>query len=336
MLNDKVVLITGGTGSFGKKFTEIVLSQYRPKKLIIFSRDELKQFEMHQVFHESRYPCIRYFIGDVRDRERLSRALDGVDVVVHAAALKQVPTAEYNPMEAVKTNVLGAANVIEAAIDRDVEKVIALSTDKAANPINLYGATKLCSDKLITAANNYSGHHGTRFSVVRYGNVVGSRGSVIPFFLRMSESGTLPITDPRMTRFWITLDQGVQFVLACLERMLGGEIFVPKIPSMNIMDLAQAVGPDCRTEMVGIRPGEKLHEVMVPEDDARSTIEYDDYYVILPAFHDWGAEAYIRTNGGRPCPDGFRYGSDTNTSWLSVEKLREMIHADDTSVPARS
>src|SRR5438552_1421731 len=246
MLNDKVILVTGGTGSLGKKFTEIVLSRYKPRKLIIFSRDELKQFEMRERFKGERYECTRYFIGDVRDRDRLYRAFDGVDIVVHAAALKQVPAAEYNPIEAVKTNVLGAANVIDAAIDRGVEKVVALSTDKAASPSNLYGATKPCADKLFIAANNYSGHHGTCFSVVRYGNVVGSRGSVVPFFLKMRESGVVPITDPRMTRFWITLEQGVNFVVSCLGRMQGGEVFVPKIPSMNIMDLARAVAPECR------------------------------------------------------------------------------------------
>jgi len=325
MLNDKNVLITGGTGSFGKKCTEIILEKYKPKRLIIFSRDELKQCEMAQEYPDSKYECIRYFIGDVRDRDRLYRAFDGVDVVVHAAALKQVPTAEYNPIEAVKTNVLGAANVIDAAIDRNVRKVIALSTDKAANPINLYGATKLCSDKLFIAGNNYAGQHGTRFSVVRYGNVVGSRGSVVPFFLKMRKTGVLPITDPRMTRFWITLRQGVEFVLACLERMSGGEIFVPKIPSMKVVDLARAIDAGCETVVVGIRPGEKLHEVMVPEDDAHHTLEYDDYFAILPTFHDWDAQEYIQKNGGKPCPDGFRYSSDTNDAWLSVEELREMI-----------
>ena len=264
-LNGKIVLVTGGTGSFGKKFTEIVLRQYQPKKLIIFSRDELKQYEMCQQFPPLEHPNLRFFIGDVRDKDRLSRAFDGVDIVVHAAALKQVPAAEYNPIEPIKTNIFGAANIIDVAIDRNVERVIALSTDKAANPINLYGATKLCSDKLFVAANNYSGYHGTRFSVVRYGNVVGSRGSVIPFFMRKRETGVLPVTDARMTRFWITLDQGVDFVLKCLARMHGGEVFVPKIPSMKIIDLAKAIAPECRIELVGIRPGEKLHEVMVPE-----------------------------------------------------------------------
>ena len=324
MLDDKVVLITGGTGSFGRKFTKTVLEHCRPRKLIVFSRDELKQFEMRQAFPESRYEAIRYFIGDVRDRERLYRALDGVDIVVHAAALKQVPAAEYNPMEAVKTNVLGAANLIDAAIDRNVERVLALSTDKAANPINLYGATKLCSDKLFVAANNYSGRHRTRFSVVRYGNVIGSRGSVIPFFLQARKTGVVPVTDPRMTRFWITLEQGVDFVLKSLERMHGGEIFVPKIPSMNIMDLARAIAAGCEVRVTGIRPGEKLHEVMVPEDDAHHTLEYPDHFAILPQFHEWDGDALHRSSGGKPCPDGFRYSSDTNTVWLNEAQLREM------------
>jgi UDP-N-acetylglucosamine 4,6-dehydratase len=320
MLDDKVVLVTGGTGSFGKKFVETVVDEYRPRKLIVFSRDELKQFEMSHVFSEERFPCMRYFIGDVRDRDRLYRAMDGVDIVLHCAAMKQVPTAEYNPIEAVKTNIMGAANVIDAAIDRNVKKVIALSTDKAANPVNLYGATKLCSDKLFVAANSYSGQHGTQFSVVRYGNVVGSRGSVIPYFKKTRCNGVLSITEPRMTRFWITLEQAVQFVLMCLERMHGGEIFVPKIPSMNIMDLAKAIAPECRIDIVGIRPGEKLHETMVPEDDARHTVEYEDCYVILPP-----ARANGSRNGGRPCPDGFRYSSDNNKVWLTVDQLRALV-----------
>lgn len=324
MLNDKVILITGGTGSFGQKFVETVLRRYQPRRLIIFSRDELKQFEMRQRFPESTFPCIRYFIGDVRDRERLYRAFDGVDIVIHAAALKQVPASEYNPLEAIKTNVLGAANIIDAAIDRHVSQVIALSTDKAANPINLYGATKLCSDKLFTAGNHYSGGRVTRFSVVRYGNVVGSRGSVVPFFLEQAHTGTIPITDPRMTRFWITLEQGVDFVLASLERMRGGEIFVPKLPSMNILDLARAVAPGCQTVITGIRPGEKLHEVMVPEDDARHTIEFDQHFAILPTSAAWEESLAIH-EGGKPCPDGFRYSSENNPEWLSVEALRDMI-----------
>lgn len=325
MLNGKTVLITGGTGSFGRRFTEVVLRNYTPERLIVFSRDELKQFEMHLQFGEDRYPNIRYFIGDVRDRDRLYRAFDGVDVVVHAAALKQVPAAEYNPIEAVKTNVLGAANVIDAAIDRGVAKVIALSTDKAASPINLYGATKLCSDKLFVAANSYSGRHKTRFSVVRYGNVVGSRGSVIPFFQQKCKTGKLPITDPRMTRFWITLEQGVHFVLTCLGLMSGGEIFVPKIPSMKLTDLARVIGPDCEMEIVGRRPGEKVHELMVGEDDAQNTLEYDDYYAILPTVRNWNHDQYVEKNGGRPCPEGFRYSSETNSQWLSVAELEKMI-----------
>lgn len=319
------VLVTGGTGSFGQRFVQTVLERLGPKKLVVFSRDELKQFEMRQRFPEQRYPNIRYFIGDVRDRERLYRAFDGIDIVIHAAALKQVPACEYNPLEAVKTNVLGAANIIDAAIDRNVKRVIALSTDKAANPVNLYGATKLCSDKLFTAANNYSGPHGTRFSVVRYGNVVGSRGSVVPFFLRVRETGVVPVTDPRMTRFWITLPQGVEFVLDSLDRMKGGEIFVPKIPSMNIMDLAKAIAPDCEIQVVGIRAGEKLHEVMVSEDDARHTVEYVSHYAILPTFEDYHPALYGKDDGGRPCPEGFCYSSDTNTQWLTTEELRSMI-----------
>jgi UDP-N-acetylglucosamine 4,6-dehydratase/5-epimerase len=327
MLDDKVILVTGGTGSFGKKFVAHVLGRYKPRKLIIFSRDELKQFDMRALFNERDHDCIRYFIGDVRDRERLYRAFDGVNIVIHAAALKQVPAAEYNPIEAVKTNVLGAANIIDAAIDKNVERVIALSTDKAANPINLYGATKLCSDKLFVAANSYSGYHKTRFSVVRYGNVVGSRGSVIPYFMKTRSKGVLPITDPRMTRFWITLDQGVDFVIRCLERMHGGEIFVPKIPSMNVVDLARAVAPECRHEIVGIRSGEKLHETMISEDDARNTLEYDSYYAILPTASDWDRGSYLEKNGGRPCRDGFRYSSDTNSEWLSSEQLQRVIES---------
>jgi UDP-N-acetylglucosamine 4,6-dehydratase len=325
MLNGKTVLITGGTGSFGRRFTETVLKTYTPKRLIVFSRDELKQSEMHAHFGEDEYPNIRYFIGDVRDRDRLYRAFDGVDIVVHAAALKQVPAAEYNPIEAVKTNVLGAANVIDAAIDRGVEKVIALSTDKAASPISLYGATKLCSDKLFVAANSYSGVHRTRFSVVRYGNVVGSRGSVIPLFQQRKKTGKLPITDARMTRFWITLERGVQFVLQCLGEMHGGEIFVPKIPSMKLIDLARVIGPDCEMEIVGRRAGEKLHEVMVSEDDAQNTLEYDDFFAILPTVRNWAQDQIRDNNGGRPCPEGFRYSSETNTRWLTVAELEQMI-----------
>src|SRR5258706_2021644 len=301
----KVVLVTGGTGSFGKQFLQTVLAQDAPRKLIVFSRDELKQYDMRQQFSEQTYPCLRYFIGDVRDRDRLYRAMDGVDIVIHAAALKQVPTAEYNPIEVIKTNALGAANIIDAAIDRNVQQVISLNTDKAASPISLYGATKLCSDKLFVAANGYSGHHGTRFSVVRYGNVMGSRGSVIPFFQQQRASGVLPVTDPKMTRFWITLEQAVQFVLLCLKRMHGGEIFVPKIPSMNIVDLARAIAPECRLEIVGIRPGEKLHETMVPEDDARNAFEYEDCYVIRALSGEADGNQVLSRNGGRPCSPGF-------------------------------
>ena len=321
MLNNKTILITGGTGSFGKKCTEIILKKYKPEKLIIFSRDELKQFEMAQIFSEEEYPCLRYFIGDVRDKARLDRAFDGVDYVIHAAALKQVPAAERNPFEAISTNVLGAENIINAAIDRNVKKVIALSTDKAANPVNLYGATKLCSDKLFVAGNSYSGFHKTRFAVVRYGNVIGSRGSVVPFFRKMKDTGTIPITDPRMTRFWITLEKGVEFVLQCLDKSEGGELYVPKIPSMNIMDLAAALAPDCKYETVGIRPGEKIHEVMITEDDARHTLEYEDHFVIEPEFLWWSDVEHIN-NGGKRVDEGFRYASDINEHWLTVEDLR--------------
>jgi UDP-N-acetylglucosamine 4,6-dehydratase len=315
-LKDKVVLVTGGTGSFGQKFTEVALGKYAPKKLIIFSRDELKQSEMAQRFNDRR---LRFFLGDVRDKDRLARAFEGVQVVVHAAALKQIPIAEYNPLEVIKTNVLGSANVIDVAIDRGIEKVIALSTDKAANPINLYGATKLCSDKLFVAANVYSGPHRTKFSVVRYGNVVGSRGSVVPLFQKLGKTGVIPITDKRMTRFWITLEQGVEFVVRVLGLMHGGEIFVPKIPSVNIMDLAEAIAPQCRHEFVGIRPGEKLHEVMVPVDDARRTLELSGFYVIQPEFPAWSSDNWKE---GRPVPEGFCYASDTNAWCLSVDEIK--------------
>lgn len=323
MLTDKNILITGGTGSFGKKCTEIILKRYKPKRLIIFSRDELKQFEMAQQFPDIAYPCIRYFIGDVRDKERMYRAFHNVDYVIHAAALKQVPAAEYNPFEAVKTNILGAQNVINVAIDRGVRKVIALSTDKAANPINLYGATKLCSDKLFIAGNSYVGRDSTIFSVVRYGNVAGSRGSVIPFFLKCRETRVLPITDPRMTRFWITLEQGVDFVLKGLETMVGGELFVPKLPSMNIMELAKVIAPECKTEIIGIRPGEKLHEVMIPKEDARRTLEFDNQYVIQPDFPFWGRR--FKNNGGKTVPDEFEYNSETNPWKLTSVEMEEII-----------
>ena len=323
MLNEKTILITGGTGSFGKKCTEIILERYKPMRLIIFSRDELKQFEMAQQFPDSKYECMRYFIGDVRDKERLHRAFRNVDYVIHAAALKQVPSCEYNPFEAVKTNILGAQNVINVAIDQRVKKVVALSTDKAANPINLYGATKLCSDKLFIAGNSYVGRDDTAFCIVRYGNVAGTRGSVIPFFIKQKEKGVLTITDPRMTRFWITLEQGVNFVLKCLESMVGGELFVPKIPSMNMMDLAKAIAPECKTEIIGIRPGEKLHEVMVPKDDAHRTIEYDDKYMIQPDFRFFGRR--FNSNGGKPVPEGFEYNSETNPWKLSIDEMRGII-----------
>jgi len=323
MFNDKVILITGGTGSFGKKCTEIILNRYKPKKLIIFSRDELKQWEMAQQFPDSKYDCMRYFIGDVRDKERLHRAFQGVDYVIHTAALKQVPTLEYNPFEAVKTNILGAQNVINVAIDQGVKRVIALSTDKAANPINLYGATKLCSDKLFIAGNSYTKMDGTIFSVVRYGNVVGSRGSVIPFFLKQKETGMLSITDPRMTRFWVTLEQGVDFVLSCIERMVGGELFVPKIPSMKIVDFAKVICPECETEIIGIRPGEKLHEVMITSDDARYTIEFDKYFVIKPQFRFF--ERRFNNHKGKGVPENFEYNSKTNKVFLNVDEMREMI-----------
>ena len=321
--NDKVVLITGGTGSFGRKFVEVLLSRHSPRKIIIYSRDELKQVEMQQEPRFGNGDVTRYFLGDVRDKERLACAFDGVDIVVHAAALKQVPAAEYNPFEVIKTNVLGAQNIIECAIDKGVRKVLALSTDKAANPINLYGATKLCSDKLFVAGNAYVGKRETRFSVVRYGNVVGSRGSVVPLFLKKRKEGVLPITDERMTRFWITLARGVEFVIDCIGRMHGGEIFVPKISSMRMIDLARAIGPDCRLETIGIRPGEKMHEVMVTEDDARNTVEYPDRFVIMPLF-DWSSTAKW-LDKGNPCPEGFRYGSDTNDLWLSKEELARMV-----------
>ncbi|GAB4257780.1 MAG: UDP-N-acetylglucosamine 4,6-dehydratase (inverting) [Deferrisomatales bacterium] len=319
-LTGRTVLVTGGTGSFGRAFVRYALARYRPRRLIVFSRDELKQYQMRQ---ELDHPSLRFFLGDVRDEDRLRRAFAGVEYVVHAAALKQVPACEYNPFEAVRTNVLGAQNVINAAIDQGVRKVIALSTDKAANPINLYGATKLCSDKLFIAGNAYAGMQDTRFAVVRYGNVMGSRGSVIPFFQSCRDKGVVPITDPRMTRFWITLEQAVGFVLASFARMLGGEIFVPKIPSMKITDLAEAVAPGCRHRIVGVRPGEKLHEVMIPYDEARNTLEYEDYYVVQPQF-DWWAGLREQLNGGRPLPEDFSYRSDNNTRWLSLEELRRL------------
>ncbi len=324
-LDGQTVLVTGGTGSFGKKFIEIALRDFHPRKVIVFSRDELKQHEMQQnpMFRDER---LRFFLGDVRDADRLRRAFHGVDIIVHAAALKQVPAAEFNPFEAIKTNILGAQNLIDVAIDRGVKRVVALSTDKAANPINLYGATKLCSDKLFIAGNAYTGGGETKFSVVRYGNVLGSRGSVLPLFLKQRPSGVITLTDPRMTRFWITLDQAAHFVLKAIEKMCGGELFVPKIPSMTLRDMACAIAPDCRQEVIGIRPGEKLHEVMIPEDEAHRTLDCAGYYLIQPSFGWWGEEA-ARTHGGTPVPENFRYASETNTQWLSATELRRLAHA---------
>jgi UDP-N-acetylglucosamine 4,6-dehydratase len=321
ILNDKTILLTGGTGSFGKKFVEIVLSKYNPKRIIIFSMDELKQHEMQmKLSNDSR---ISYFIGDIRDKERLYRAFKAnVDIVVHAAALKQVPACEYNPFEAIKTNILGAQNIIDAAIDCGIPKVLALSTDKAVNPINLYGATKLCAEKLFVQGNSYAGQKNTRFSCVRYGNVVGSRGSVIPLFREQSKSGKITITDQRMTRFWITLDQGVEFVARCIELMQGGEVFVPRIPSMNIMELAKAISPDCTIEYTGIRPGEKLHETLISADESRHTVKVNDMFVIQPEYHMWGG---CNWKEGQQLPEGFSYTSDSNDQKLSVEELRQIV-----------
>ena len=329
MLNNKTILITGGTGSFGKKMVQIILEEYKPEKLIIFSRDELKQFEMSQRWSTKKFPCIRYFLGDVRDKERLSRAFHGVDYVIHAAALKQVPAAEYNPEEFIKTNILGGMNVIDAALINKVRKVVALSTDKACNPINLYGATKLCADKLFVAANIYGGHDKTTFSVVRYGNVVGSRGSVVPFFKERAKTGILPITDSRMTRFWITLDQSVHFVLRVLDLASGGEIFVPKIPSMHIVELAKAIAPECTQEEVGIRPGEKIHEILIGEDEGRNAIEYDECYVVKQAPVDVNAIKDCNL-----CPEGFSYTSDNNSQKISIEELHRVLEqiSDDYSI----
>jgi UDP-N-acetylglucosamine 4,6-dehydratase len=319
--SDKVILVTGGTGSFGKKFIEIMLAEYQPAKLIVFSRDELKQHEMRVSGFD--YPNLRYFIGDVRDQLRLKRAMHGVDLVVHAAALKQVPACEYNPMEAIKTNILGSSNVIEAALESGVKKVMALSTDKAVNPVNLYGTTKLAAEKLFIQSNAYAAGTSTRFSCVRYGNVVGSRGSVVPIFLKQRQNGKLTITDTRMTRFWLTLEQGVRFVIRCTEQMYGGEVFVPKIPSTKIVDLARVIAPEAELEVVGIRPGEKLHEVLIHEDEARSTIELNDMFVVQPSSelwfgHDWQEK-------GHSLPDGFRYTSETNPQWLTVEQIRALV-----------
>ena len=328
MLNNTSILITGGTGSFGKQFVRTVLKQYKPKKLIVYSRDELKQFEMQQEWAQG--DVVRFFIGDVRDYHRLKMSMRDVDIVIHAAALKQVPAAEYNPFEAVKTNVIGGQNVIDAAMAQGVKKVISLSTDKAAAPINLYGATKLTSDKLFIAANNYKGNHDIKFSVVRYGNVMGSRGSVIPFFIKQQKKGVLHITDKRMTRFNITLQEGVDFVLQCLEKMWGGELFIPKIPSYRILDLAKAIAPNCKHEIVGIRSGEKIHEEMVTITDAMNTVEFDDYYTIIPNsdYLSWDIEKFlndINEEKGRFCEEGFSYSSENNKHFLSVDELKELI-----------
>jgi UDP-N-acetylglucosamine 4,6-dehydratase len=318
--SEQVVLVTGGTGSFGTKFVELMLRDYRPQKLIVFSRDELKQHDMRASGLD--HPSLRYFIGDVRDPQRLERALSGVTVAVHAAALKQVPACEYNPFEAIQTNIMGGRNVIDAAINQGVRRILALSTDKAVNPINIYGATKLCAEKVFVQANAYAGARDTRFSCARYGNVLGSRGSVIPVFMEQRKRGKITITDPRMTRFWITLEQGVQFVVRCIEQMHGGEVFVPKIPSMRMIDVAEAVAPGCEMECVGIRAGEKLHEVLLSEDEARTAIEMDDMYVVQPAHSWWRRENW---SAGKSLPEGFRYASDTNPAWLTAEALYGLV-----------
>lgn len=326
MLNGKSILITGATGSFGKAFVDTVFRRYPDvRRVVVFSRDELKQFEMSQRWSERDYPVIRYFLGDVRDAARIRRALEGIDIVVHAAALKQVPAAEYNPFECIKTNILGAQNLIEACMDQRVERVVALSTDKAAAPINLYGATKLCSDKLFIAANNIRGHRETRYSVVRYGNVMGSRGSVIPFFAERRASGVLPITDPRMTRFNISLQDGVEMVLWALQNAQGGEIFVPKIPSYRIGDVASAVAPDCRQEVVGLRPGEKIHEEMITASDSYQTVDLGAYFAILPSSGNYSIEQYCEKTGAHRVAPGFAYDSGSNPDFLTVEQLRELI-----------
>jgi len=326
MLNGKSLLITGGTGSLGKALTASILERYPSvRRLVIFSRDELKQFEMAQVFPASKYPAIRYFIGDIRELDRLERALEGVDYVIHAAALKQVPTAEYNPFECIKTNILGAQNLIEASLRTAVRRVVALSTDKAAAPINLYGATKLCSDKLFAASNLFAGARDIRFSIVRYGNVMGSRGSVIPFFLERRKSGVLPITDPAMTRFNISLQEGVDLVLWALEHAAGGEIFVPKIPSYRITDVATAIAPECKQEIVGIRPGEKIHEEMITASDSPNTVDLGNYYAILPSSGSISLAEYRKNSRARPVPGGFSYNSGTNETFLSVNEIRRLV-----------
>jgi UDP-N-acetylglucosamine 4,6-dehydratase (inverting) len=325
MLSGKSILVTGGTGSFGNAFIPMTLERYNPRRIVVYSRDEMKQWEMAHRFKGD--PRVRFFIGDVRDRDRMYRALDGVDCVVHAAATKIVPTAEYNPFECVKTNINGAMNLIDACIDKGVKRVVALSTDKASGPINLYGATKLASDKLFVAGNSYAGGHDTRFSVVRYGNVMGSRGSVIPFFLSIREQGVLPITDERMTRFMISLEQGVELVWHAFADMQGGEIYVKKIPSMRVVDVARAVAPDAKLKFVGIRPGEKLHEQMIGAEDAPHTYQYTDHFKILPAIHNWSADPH-RIKDGTPMADGFVYASDSNPEWMSVETLQAWIEAN--------
>lgn len=325
-LNGKSILITGGTGSFGKKFVQTILERYPDvKRLVVYSRDELKQYEMSQTFSPTKYKALRYFIGDIRDADRFKRACKGIEIIIHTAALKQVPTAEYNPFECIKTNVLGAQNVIDAALDTDVKTVVALSTDKAAAPINLYGATKLCSDKLFVAANRIKGEKQLAFSVVRYGNVMGSRGSVIPFFMNKRKEGVVPITDDRMTRFNISLEEGVEMVLYAIHNAWGGEIFVPKIPSYNITELATAVCPDCEQKIVGIRPGEKIHEEMITEADSYTTYDLGKYYVILPQVTTWSTEDYIQHFKAKKVPQGFSYNSGTNDEWLTVEQLRSLI-----------
>jgi len=329
MFDGKTILITGGTGSFGNAFVPMILNKYNPKKIIIYSRDEMKQWEMQKGYQDD--DRIRFFIGDVRDRDRLYRALDGVDYVIHAAATKIVPTAEYNPFECVKTNVIGAMNLIDAAIDKGVKKVVALSTDKASSPVNLYGATKLASDKLFVAGNSYAGGAATRFAVVRYGNVMGSRGSVIPFFMSIKEKGVLPITDPRMTRFMISLEDGVELVLSAFEDMQGGEIYVKKIPSMKVTDIAKAVSETATQETVGIRPGEKLHEQMIGTEDVLHTYEYKEHYKILPAIHGWSTDPY-RIKDGRKVPDDFVYSSDNNTEWMSISELRSWIEENNEKI----
>lgn len=325
MLSNSSILLTGGTGSFGHTFVPMTLAKYNPKRLVIYSRDEMKQWEMAKLFKDDRR--VRFFIGDIRDRERLYRALDGIDHVVHAAATKIVPTAEYNPFECVKTNIIGAMNLIDACIDKGIKRVVALSTDKASSPVNLYGATKLASDKMFVAGNSYAGGHDTRFSVVRYGNVMGSRGSVIPLFLSIKDAGVLPVTDARMTRFMITLEQGVELVWHAFEDMQGGEIYVKKIPSMNITDIAKAVAPTARQELIGIRPGEKLHEQMIGVEDALHTYEYSEHFKILPAIHDWSSDPY-RIKDGVKVKDDFIYASDNNQDWMTIPQLEAWIAAN--------